>query len=474
MRILFVASEAFPLIKVGGLADATSSLAVALRDLGHEPCFVLPAYGGIHASNPDNRKKSITVIPGTRNERVAVRETMLRDGIPAYLAENDDYFGTNDVYTQDDLRRFLFFSRCIPGIITELDLRPDIVHCHDWHTALAPLWLRDARMPLPVVLTIHNLAYRGCLDPQFLNSYGLASVWNEHIPRGAPQPVLNFMSQGILLAHILTTVSPTYAREMLAADYDDGVGDLLRYRRDDLFGIVNGIDYAEFNPATDPNLKTNYDSVTIERRLKNKLALQRNTGLPQDPAAPLLGMVSRLEEQKGIDLVVKAIETMVVETETQTVILGRGQDHYQNALVEAARRFPERVSVSIAHDEQAARLIYGGCDLFLMPSRFEPCGLGQLMAMRYGAVPVVRNTGGLADTVKDVTQEDGNGFVFEDYTVDAMLEAIKRAEQSFSRRDEWQRLIRHDMKQDFSWKKSAAQYEDLYLQALRVARAGVP
>jgi len=471
MRILFIASEAFPLIKVGGLADVTSSLAVALRDLGHEPCFVLPKYAAIEAPVRDAHEKSIAVALGTIKERVAISQTMLREGMPAYLVENDDYFGTEDVYTQDELRRFLFFSRCIPGVIAELDLRPDIVHCHDWHTALVPLWLRDARMPLPVVFTIHNLAYQGHFDLQFLDSYRLSPVWGAHVPRGAPPPVLNFMSQGLLLADVLTTVSPAYVSEMLATDYGDGMGHLLQYRRDDLHGIVNGIDYDEFNPNTDPNLKSNYDSTTIERRVENKVALQRDSGLPQDPDVPLLGMVSRLEEQKGIDLVLQAIESFIAETRTQMVILGQGQEHYQTALVEAARRFPERLSVSIAHDEQAARLIYGGCDLFLMPSRFEPCGLGQLIAMRYGAVPVVRHTGGLADTVKDVRQTDGNGFVFEDYTVDAMLEAIKRAVQSFRRRNEWQHLIRHNMNQDFSWKKSAARYEEIYLQALKVARA---
>ncbi len=471
MRILFVASEAFPLIKVGGLADVTSSLAVALRDLGHEPCFVLPRYAAIEAPIRNAPEKSISVALGTIKERVAVSQTMIREGIPVYLVENDDYFGTQDVYTQDELRRFLFFSRCIPGVITELDLRPDIVHCHDWHTALVPLWLKEARMPLPVVFTIHNLAYQGPFDPHFLDNSGISSVWDEHIPRGTPQPGLNFMSQGLLMADVLTTVSPSYASEILTMDYGESVGQLLKYRRDDLHGIVNGIDYDEFDPATDPNLRTNYDCATITRRAENKLALQRNSRLPQDPDTPLLGMVSRLEEQKGIDLLLQAIEPLVAGTETQMVILGRGQEHYQTALVEAARRFPERLSVSVAYDEQAARLIYGGCDFFLMPSRFEPCGLGQLIAMRYGAVPVVRHTGGLTDTVKDVNWEGGNGFAFTDYSADAMLGAIKRAEASFRHRDAWQDLIRHNMKQDFSWSSSARRYEEIYLLAQNASRA---
>jgi len=469
MRILFFASEAFPLIKVGGLADVTSSLAVALRDMGHEPSIVLPGYRGIKARFRDAHEKTITVTVGARSERATIRETVLSEGIPAYLVENDDYFGTEDVYTQDDLRRFIFFSLSIPEVISRLDLRPDVVHCHDWHTALIPLLLTRAGMQIPVAFTIHNLAYQGAFDEGFLQGYGLSSFWDEHVPRGAPQPGLSFMSQGILQADVLTTVSPTYASEILTTDSSETMRELLQYRRHDLHGIVNGIDHDEFNPATDPNLKSNYQSATVERRVENKLALQRKSGLPQDPDTPLLGMVSRLEEQKGIDLVLQAIEPLVAGTETQMVILGRGQEHYSSALSEVALKYPGRLSVSIGHNERAARLIYGGSDMFLMPSRFEPCGLGQLIAMRYGAVPVVRHTGGLADTVKDVSREGGNGFVFEDYTADAMLEAIKRAEQSFRHRNEWQQLIRHNMNQDLSWKKSALQYEEIYLRALKAA-----
>ena len=471
MRILFVASEAFPLFKVGGLADVTSSLSAALRDLGHEPSIVLPGYRGIKARFQDAHEKTITVTVGARSERATIRETVLSEGIPAYLVENDDYFGTEDVYTQDDLRRFMFFSLSIPEVISQLDLRPDVVHCHDWHTALIPLLLKRAGMQIPVAFTIHNLAYQGAFDEGFLQGYGLSSTWEEHIPLGALRAGLNFLSQGILQADVLTTVSPTYASEILTTDSSETMRELLQYRRHDLHGIVNGIDHDEFNPATDPNLKSNYDSATVERRAANKLAVQTEGGLSRDPGIPLFGMVSRLEEQKGIDLVLRVIEPLVAETGAQLVILGRGQEHYGSALSEVALKYPCSLSVSIGHNERAARLIYGGSDMFLMPSRFEPCGLGQLIAMRYGAVPVVRHTGGLADTVKDVRQKDGNGFVFEDYTVDAMLEAIKRAVQSFRRSNEWQHLIRHNMKQDFSWSNSARRYEEIYLLAQNASRA---
>jgi starch synthase len=465
MRILFIASEAFPLAKVGGLADVTSSLAIALRDLGHEPCLILPKYGSIKAPIQDIQGKNVAVSFMGHYEQVALKMTRLKKGIPVYLAENDDYFGTQEIYTQDELERFLFFSLSIPGIISQLDLRPDIIHCHDWHTSLVPLALKKAKIALPGIFTIHNLAYQGSFDQQFLSDSGLSSVWQEYIPVSAPRSSLNFMSQGILLADIVTTVSPTYASEILTPQYGEGLEQLLNYRRNELYGIVNGIDYDEYNPATDPYLERNYDSTTIGRRADNKLALQRRSGLPQNSDIPLFGMVSRLEEQKGIDLLLQAIEPFITETRAQLVILGEGREHYHALLAKSALKYPQRLSVFVANDEGLARLIYGGSDIFLMPSRFEPCGLGQLIAMRYGAIPVVRHTGGLVDTVKDVAEGNGNGFVFQDYTALEMLEAIRRAEDSFYHRNEWQKLMRHNMKLDFSWKASARKYEEIYLRA---------
>lgn len=474
MKILFVASEAFPFVKVGGLADVTSSLAIALRDSGHEPCLILPKYGTIKAPIQDIQGKNIAVSFMGHCEQVAPKMTMLRGKIPVYLLENDHYFGTGDIYANDQLKRFLFFSLSIPGIISQLDLRPDIIHCHDWHTSLVLLGLRKAKIALPGIFTIHNLAYQGSLDQQFLLRSGLSSVWQEYVPVGAPGPGLNLMSQGILLADIVTTVSPTYASEILTPQYGEGLEQLLNYRRNDLYGIVNGIDYVDHDPATDPCLARNYDSTTIETRVENKLALQRKSKLQQDSDVALFGMVSRLEEQKGIDLLLQAIDLFVTETRAQLVILGEGREHYHRLLTEAALKYPQRLSVFIANDERLARLIYSGSDIFLMPSRFEPCGLAQLIAMRYGAIPVVRRTGGLADTVKDVAEDNGNGFVFQDYTVRDMLEAMKRAEESFHHRIEWQNLMRRDMELDFSWKASASKYEEIYLRARNVCQTYQP
>jgi len=469
MKILFVASEAFPLAKVGGLADVTSSLAIAVRDLGHEPCLILPRYGRVEAPAQRVPKGNFAVTFMGHDEQVAVNVTSLKKRVPVYLLENNDYFGTEEIYAGDGLKRFLFFSLTIPAVISQLDLRPDIIHCHDWHTALIPLWLKKAKMNVPCIFTIHNLAYQGSFDQRFLSDSGLSSVWQEYISASAPRPPLNFMSQGILLAGVVTTVSPTYASEILTPQCGAGLEQLLNYRRNDLYGIVNGIDYDEYNPATDPYLETNYDATTIERKGDNKLALQRKSKLPQNLDIPLVGMVSRLEEQKGIDLLLQALDQLIVETKAQLVILGQGRENYHRLLAEAALKYPDRVSVFIANDERLARLIYGGSDMFLMPSRFEPCGLGQMIAMRYGSVPVVRHTGGLADTVKDVGKGNGNGFVFENYAASEMLAAIRRAEGSFYHREERHSLMRHNMQLDFSWKASARKYEDIYLRAMRMS-----
>ncbi len=470
MKILFAASEAFPLAKVGGLADVTSSLSIALHDLGHEPCLMLPRYNSIKIPVQDVRSGSFVVSFMGHSEQVALKMARLKNKIPVYLLENDAYFGTEEIYTQDELKRFLFFSLTIPATISQLDLNLDIVHCHDWHTALTPLWLRKAKMKMPCIFTIHNLAYQGYFDQQFFLDCGLSPVWQEYIPVSAPRPSLTFMSQGILLADIVTTVSPNYASEILTTQYGKGADHLLNYRRNELCGIVNGIDYDEYNPSSDPYLERNYDCTTIERRVDNKLVLQKRGRLPLNSDTPVIGMVSRLDEQKGIDLLLQAIDEFIAQTRAQLVILGEGREHYHRLLAEAALKHPDRVSIFIANDERLARLIYGGSDIFLMPSRFEPCGLGQMIAMRYGAIPVVRHTGGLADTVRDVAEVHGNGFVFQSYAASDMLEAIKKAEASFYHRDDWNDLVRHNMKLDFSWKTSARKYEEIYLRARRMPR----
>ena len=469
MKVLFVASEAAPLAKVGGLADVVGSLPKSLGGLGHDVRLVIPKYGIIDADRYDvvTVGDNFSVRMAGDDWQVTLGMVQLGDGIKVYLVGNEAFFGSDDVYGSDDQRRFLFFCRAVFEMLPKLDWQPEIVHCHDWHTALIPLWLKSSDYRYASIFTIHNLAYQGPLDSDFLSDSELKEDWQSW-PMDAPKPALNFMSQGILWADMVTTVSETYAREILSPEYGEGMAPLLRYREKELCGITNGLDYEEYNPATDHSIAANYDSSTLWKRVANKLALQRRAGLPEDADIPLIGMVSRLDEQKGFDIVAKGFNSMLQETRAQMVILGTGREYYQNLLKQAADRYPQRLAVFLVFHDALARLIYSGCDLFFMPSRFEPCGLGQFIAMRYGAVPVVRRTGGLAETVQDLTPDlsEGSGFVFDDYDSRAMLVAVDRAVSAYKDGGGWQGVIQRIMALDFSWRASARKYESLYRKVL--------
>jgi len=474
MRVLFVAAEASPLVKKGGLADVIGSLPRALDGLGHEVRLILPRYGVLNADIQDVTPEisPVEVSLMGRSELANLKMTTLKGEMIVYLVENDHYFGGPEVYTDDDLERFLFFSLAIPDILAQLDWRPDIIHCHDWHASLVPLWLKEAGCSLPTVFTIHNLAYQGPFDRRFLAASGLSQVWRKHVPDGAPVPPLSFMSQGILLADMVTTVSSTYAAEITTPEHGEGLDRLLRYRRGELYGIVNGIDYEEYNPTADPYLTANYDSATLEKRVANKIALQGKSNLPQNPDVPLIGMVCRLDEQKGFDLLLQSMDSLMAETKAQFIILGEGRERYHTLLRKSEQRYPDRMALFIATDDSLAHLIYGGSDIFLMPSRFEPCGLGQLIAMHYGAIPVVRHTGGLSATVEDAGADlgQGNGFVFQEYEPASLVEAVKRAEEAFYHKEAWQKLMMRNMARDFSWDASAKKYEDVYHKAMKLPR----
>lgn len=469
MKILFVAAEMSPLVKVGGLADVTGALPSALIERGHDVRVMIPQYGSIDLSRRSvTRVKDCFDVPAMgRNETASLNLTTIKNKTLVYMVENRNYFGGDQVYGKNDLERFLFFSRAVFEILPQLDWQPEIVHCHDWHTALAVMWLKKRSNAPKVIFTIHNLAYQGAFDEAFLVKSQLKRHWMDY-PSGAPAPPCNFLSQGILWADLVTTVSETYAREILTPQYGECLDHLLRYRQKDLAGIVNGIDYEEYNPATDPYIQANYDSTSIEARTINKLALQKRANLPQDVNIPLLGMVQRLDEQKGFDILGETADRLLTETRAQLVILGKGREHYESMLQRIAARYPGKLALFIAFDNPLAHLIYAGCDLFLMPSRFEPCGLGQLIAMRYGALPLVRHTGGLVDTVNELAadMEKGNGFVFKEYTPEALIGAVKRGVAAFDNREAWQRAVQRVMKLDFSWRASAQKYEAVYRNIL--------
>jgi len=446
LKILFISAEVGPFAKVGGLADVAAALPGALRALGHDVRVVTPR----HSS--ESIGEIAASIPLSAGRRAAARVTASAgDGVPTYFVESDGLFPGSRVYGEpNDLERYLAFSQAALELPKQLGWRPDIFHCNDWHTAPIAFGLRNRAWgdafyrEAACVLTVHNLRYRG------------------------PDELADFLCQGIYYADAVTTVSETYAREILTPEYGEGLHPLLRERQNRLFGILNGLDYREYDPAHDPHLAANFDTATLEQRATNKAALQQRAGLTQDAEVPLVGMVSRLTEQKGMDLTLEVMETILREGAAQLVLLGTGDEAYHRAFRDLAQRHRGRVAVSIAFDPALAQLIYGGSDLFLMPSRFEPCGLGQLIALRYGAIPVVRHTGGLADTVRDYAgpASQGNGFVFHEYSTGALMAAVVRALAVFQHPDEWRLLQRRGMEMDFSWGRSARRYEDVYRQAL--------
>jgi starch synthase len=471
VKILLVAAEASPLVKVGGLADVVGSLPKALNKLGHDVRVMLPQYGII-----DLAKYNLSPVISNFDVQIfhtkkpaALGMTDLYDELKIYLVGNKEFFGSKNVYGGNEAKRFFFFDRAAVEAMSKINWQPDIIHCHDWHTALIPMWLKKINWNGGLIFTIHNLAYQGSFDNLFLSASGLDQDWHKR-PEDIPEPPLNFMSQGIIWADMITTVSENYAREVVNPECGMGLDTLLHYRRDKFVGIINGIDYEEYNPSTDHFIAANFDSSSLGSRVINKLTLQKQLGLPEDIDTPVIGMVSRLDEQKGFDIVIDSIALLFEKTQAQLVIVGQGKEQYHSLLKKAAIKYPHRLAVSIGFNEALGHLVYAGCDMFLMPSCFEPCGLGQLIAMRYGAIPVVRHTGGLVDTVEDLSADlgNGNGFVFRGYNVKSMLDAVKRAVDTYKEKESWQRVMRRIMSLDFSWQNSARKYEAVYQNVLRL------
>lgn len=465
MKLLFVASECTPIAKVGGLGDVIGSLPKALKKLGCDVRIAIPGYRIIDAK----KYKTHLVVSNVkvREESVNIYETFLPDSrVPVYLLENEKYFGENGVYLAKsafvdsfkEIQRFLFFSKAIPEIFKSLDWQPQIIHCHDWHMSFIPLLLRLKNKKIKTLLTIHNLANQGkWVAGEILSFIGLKGNEAESLKIIDKEGNLNIFEQGILNADILNTVSNNYAKEIKTKEYGEGLEQDLIKKEDDLFGILNGIDCDRFNPKTDPDIKSNYSLKDFENKTKNKTALQKILNFPIDSKTPLLGIINRLTAQKGVDLMLEIIPELV-KSNCQLVVLGVGEDVYEKKLEEFSKKYPKNISVHIKFDPVLAQKIYAGSDIFLMPSRFEPCGLGQMIAMRYGTLPIVRKTGGLAETVQDRK----TGFVFEQYKKEALLGSVGEALDFYKNKNKWQELIRNAMSQDFSWEKSAKRYLELY------------
>ena len=476
LRILFAASEAHPLIKTGGLADVAGSLPRALTGLKQQVRLVLPAYGSLLARIDKPREVAAftiddqavrllaTTLPGSRVT------TWLVDCPELYDRPGNPYLGPDGQPWPDNALRFMRFAEAVVRIANDaagLNWQPDLVHCHDWQTGMVPALLsRQASRPA-TVFTIHNLAYQGLFPYEIFLALGLPQEWwSYHALEFHGQ--LSFIKGGLVFADRLTTVSPTYAREIQTPAFGYGLDGLLRHRANVLTGILNGIDTQEWNPGTDPRLVQTYNRRTLARKTVNKTALQAQTGLPERDDVLLLGMVSRLVEQKGVDILIDALDALMTRP-VQLVILGSGEARFEQALQAARLRHPERIALKIGYDETLAHRIEAGADVFLMPSRFEPCGLNQMYSMRYGTPPLVRPVGGLADTVIDATAEhlaDGTatGFHCHGEHGGDLLATIERALTLWHQPERWRRLQEAGMSRDFSWHHSAGEYLALYRQ----------
>ena len=468
MKVCFIAAEAAPFVKVGGLGDVIGSLPKALRELGVDARVILPLYSSIDRERFGLKYKAYQFVDlGWRHSYCGIFETEV-DGVPCYFVDNEQYFNRDSIYGQiDDGERFAFFSKAALEILPALDFKPDVVNVNDWHTALSVIYLdvlksREAEFykDMKSVLSIHNIEFQGRFNPYEMgNLFGLENKYFDALIYNGD---VNLLKGAIQLADRVNTVSETYAREILDPYFSYGLDKILTVEQGKLRGILNGIDVDKFNPKTDPMIPVNYDLKTFEDKVQNKLAFQKEMDLEVNADIPLIGMVTRLTHQKGIDLILQASEE-ILKTGAQLVILGTGDAHYESALRSLEHYRHDRVRSILLFSNEMSAKIYAASDLFLMPSKTEPCGLSQLISMRYGTVPVVHRVGGLRDTVIPFTGVEGNGFTFESFQAGDMMDAIYRAMTCFYQSpDEWKQIIKNNLRKDVSWEQSAKKYLDLY------------
>ena len=467
-KVLFAVSESAPFLKSGGLGEVIYSLSKEMRKLGLDARVILPKYSDIPYDYQRNMEKlnALTVDVGWRKQYCGI-EYLEKEGVPFYFIDNEYYFKRTGMYGYyDEAERFAFFSRAVIDSLEYIDFLPDVIHCHDWHTGMiAPMIRIDYPQynDIKTIFTIHNLYYQGVFPSEIwedllgfrteeLNASGLEFYGG-----------VSFMKGGLNYSDIITTVSHNYAEEIKTPLYGERLDDILRAKDDKLFGIENGIDYSIYNPSSDPYIFKKYDEETFDLKVLNKLRLQEELGLNVGERIPLIGMVTRLVKQKGLDLVLIKMED-IVRKGAQVVILGTGDKHYEEMLYEFNNRYPKDISVKILFNDRVAHKIYAASDIFLMPSLFEPCGLGQMIASKYGSIPVVRETGGLKDTVIPYNEftGEGTGFGFKNYNADELNDTIGYALKLYNNKDVWRRIMYSAMRLDNSWQKSSNEYKKLY------------
>lgn len=490
LSILYVSSEVEPFAKTGGLADVAGAFPQVIKEFGHDIRILLPKYGfiGDRKFNVYDviRLRDIEVPLGDKIEMASIKSSFItnqRIKVQVYFFDLPKYFNRGGIYFDPDSKkdysdndeRFIAFCRGALETLKRLGWKPDIIHCNDWQTGLIPAYLKTIYKDIPffnkikTVYTIHNLAYQGVFPGSSFQKTGLPDQLFDEEHGIKTGDVINFMKSGIQFADALTTVSKTYAEEICTIDeLGCGLKDLLRRRRKDLYGILNGVDYSVWDPSNDPLIPQQYSYKTVAQKIENKRALLETYKLPVDLSVPVIGIISRLVDQKGLDLIAE-VAPELLKRDLKLIILGTGERQYQSLLSDLASKNPTKVGVRFTFDNTLAHLIEAGSDMFLMPSRYEPCGLNQIYSMRYGTIPIVRATGGLEDTVidADANGAEGTGFKFEKYDGKAMMHAIDRALKAYQDQKRWNKIIKNAMEQDFSWERSAKEYVSLYKKLLK-------
>jgi len=474
MKILIASPEVVPFAKTGGLADVAGALPKALKELRHDVRVILPKYRMVDAVKYGLSKiyDGIKVPVGGKIELADIYEASIPGTkVPVYFIANDKYFGRDNLYQNkgvdypDNCERFTFYSRAVLEFLKRSGWKPDIINANDWQSALIIMYLKTLYKDDPffthisTVYSIHNMGYQGTFPAEQIK---MTSLGWEYFNSGSLEfyGKIALTKAGFVYADVINTVSPQYSHEIQTQEFGHGLEGLIQSRSKDVYGIVNGIDYELWNPAFDPYIVKKYDRRTISQKAENKSALQKKNGLPHVDV-PLIGIISRLADQKGFDILAEDIEN-IMHLNLQFVLLGTGEPKYHELFLEMKKKYPEHIGVNLGFDAALAQLIYAGSDMFLMPSRYEPCGLGQLISYKYGTVPIVRMTGGLADTVTD----GKTGFVFEEYSASALHDAIKRAIEAYKDKKKWKDLMARDMGLDYSWNASAKKYVELYEKAL--------
>jgi starch synthase len=480
LKILFASSEVAPFAKTGGLADVSSSLPAALASLGHQVVVVMPLYRSVMEGPYElNSIEGALEVPYRgRVLKDKVFYSGLEPNLSVYFIRKNEFFDRSMLYSTpegdyfDNADRFIYFSRGILNLSKLIDFKPDIIHCNDWQTSLVPSYLKSLYMydtffeGVRTILTIHNLAYQGIFPAEYMAVSGLPAEFYS-LSGFEYYGKMNFLKGGIVFADIITTVSEKYSLEIQTSEFGYGLEGILKERSSDVHGVLNGVDYREWNPETDSHIIANYNEKDLSGKKRCKKDLIKSFKLKGSEKAPLIGIVSRLAAQKGFDILAEAVDKLV-ELGFLMVLLGTGDEIYEKQFAEIRKKHKGRFGVKIAFDNALAHKIEAGADMFLMPSRYEPCGLNQMYSLKYGTIPVVRATGGLDDTIKefDNKTKKGNGFKFAEYSSQALIKEMQRALEVYSRQERWLKLVKNGMREDFSWERSARTYEKIYHEAL--------